>query len=188
VDAPAEAAGAVFRRRSGNLRVFAGDPRSLGRRAVPVLLRRRQGKSEDIPSRDVILRLGREARSEDRRGAWLEGVRSTSNQVSLPWQFKRRPFKLDSPRRSSQDLRAKALCLKTHTRRQRELQKSAHDGTSRLVQREESRQVLWEALGPRARRGGGALPNMRMHLPKPRAPFSKADQVDSASSQVIRGR
>jgi hypothetical protein len=31
-------------------------------------------------------------------------------------------------------------------------------------------------------------PNMRMHLPKPRAPFSKAEQVDSASSQVIRGR
>jgi len=29
---------------------------------------------------------------------------------------------------------------------------------------------------------------MRMHLPKPRAPFSKSDQVDSASSQVIRGR
>ena len=31
-------------------------------------------------------------------------------------------------------------------------------------------------------------PNMRMHLPKPRAPFSMADQVTSASSQVIRGR
>jgi hypothetical protein len=29
---------------------------------------------------------------------------------------------------------------------------------------------------------------MRMHLPKPRAPFSKAVQVTSACSQVIRGR
>jgi len=31
-------------------------------------------------------------------------------------------------------------------------------------------------------------PNMRMHLPKPRAPFSSADCYPRASSQVIRGR
>ena len=31
-------------------------------------------------------------------------------------------------------------------------------------------------------------PNMRMHLPKPRAPFSDAVRYPRASSQVIRGR
>jgi hypothetical protein len=39
-----------------------------------------------------------------------------------------------------------------------------------------------------ARRGPGTPPNMRMHLPKPRAPWWPAERVTSASSQVIRGR
>jgi hypothetical protein len=34
----------------------------------------------------------------------------------------------------------------------------------------------------------GMLPNMRMHLQKPRAPWSKAGRRRHASFQVIRGR
>jgi hypothetical protein len=33
-----------------------------------------------------------------------------------------------------------------------------------------------------------ATSNMRMHLQKPRAPWSKADRLSNASFQVIRGR
>jgi len=36
--------------------------------------------------------------------------------------------------------------------------------------------------------GSDVLPNMRMHLPKPRAPLSSAGRYPRASSQVIRGR
>jgi len=34
----------------------------------------------------------------------------------------------------------------------------------------------------------GTMPNMWMHLPKPRAPWTAAERVTSASSQVIHGR
>ena len=33
-----------------------------------------------------------------------------------------------------------------------------------------------------------SLPNRRMQLPKRRAPWTAADRLDVASSQVIRGR
>ena len=36
--------------------------------------------------------------------------------------------------------------------------------------------------------GGRRTSNMRMHLPKPRAPSSPAGRYPRASSQVIRGR
>jgi hypothetical protein len=36
--------------------------------------------------------------------------------------------------------------------------------------------------------GVGTPPNMRMHLQKPRVPWSKADRLSNASFQVIRGR
>ena len=60
----------------------------------------------------------------------------------------------------------------------------------RLVARRETpnKVARQSRVGKEMTLGVKVLANMRMHLPKPRAPWTAAERVTSASSQVIRGR